>query len=91
MFINSAADFPVSETVRTWLAVWVIFIGAFCYRSLNSDFFPLIVIVSFISSSSLLFAALKTGGTGIKRYSLIVGAVVFVLTAMVSLLKISII
>ena len=76
--------------MRTWLAVWVIVIGAFCYRSLNSDFFPLIVAVSFISSSALIVAALKTGGTGIKRYSLIVGTAVFVLTSLVYLLKSSI-
>jgi hypothetical protein len=80
----------MNEYLRTWLAVWVILIGALCYRSLNSDFFPLIVAVSFISSSALAVAALKTGGTGIKRYSLIVGIVVFVLTTLVSFLKMSI-
>ena len=53
-------------------------------------FFPLIVAVSFISSGALIVAALKTGGTGVKRYSLIVGIVVFVLTALVSFLKMSI-
>ena len=79
----------MSISTRTWLAIWVVFIGALCYRSLNSDLFPFMVIISFVSSGALVATVLKTGGSANRRYSLLVGILVFVLTALALLLKVS--
>ena len=85
-----ASGIPRRKVMRTWFGVLVIIIGALCYRSFNWSFFPLVIAVSFISSGALAITAFKTGDGRTKRYSLIVGIVVFILTALASGLKMSV-
>ncbi len=88
LFIN-IVRLPVNDFMRAWLAVWVIVVGVLCYASLNSSLFQTLVAISLVSSAVLVVVAIRAGGGVIKRYSLITGLLVFVLTVLIYILKIT--